>query len=353
MKLYKAILSVILSLLLIFAVGCSPSTAVPDGQNTDAENLKVHFIDVGQGDAVFLEFPNGDTMLIDAGEKEYGTTVSEYIKNLGYNTVSYIIGTHPHSDHIGGLAEIIRGFNIGSVYLPKASSTTKTFEDLLDAIKDKGLLINTAKAGAVIIEKDNLKAEVLSPVKDEYTDLNDYSVVLKITYINNSFLFTGDAEAGVEADIERNLSADVLKVGHHGSSTSSSKAFLEKVSPKYAVISCGSDNKYGHPHIEVINRLKKLNVTILRTDIHGNIVLSSDGNNIKATTEAGEPVTQTESSQPQTQNYYVLNISSKKIHYPYCDAVAKIKPENSQNSYEKIEELIVQGYSPCGSCKPE
>lgn len=353
MKLYKAILSVIICLLLIFAVGCSPSTVVPDGQNTDAENLKVHFIDVGQGDAVFLEFPDGETMLIDAGEKEYGSAVSEYIKNLGYNTVSYIIGTHPHSDHIGGLAQIIRGFDIGSVYMPKASSTTKTFEDLLGAIKDKGLLINTAKAGVVIIDNDNLKAEVLSPVKDEYTDLNDYSVVLKITYINNSFLFTGDAEAGVEADINDELSADVLKVGHHGSSTSSSMTFLKKVSPKYAVISCGSGNKYGHPHTEVINRFEKLNVTILRTDIHGNIVLTSDGNIIKASTDEAEPVTQTESSQPQTQNYYVLNISSRKIHYPDCDAVAKIKPENSQSSYENIEELIAQGYSPCGSCKPE
>lgn len=355
MKFLKVLFSLFLSLLIVLTVGCTPKSVEPsDITGAAVEVLRVHFIDVGQGDSTFMELPGGETMLIDAGESEYGSAVANYIKNLGYDTLTYVVGTHPHSDHIGGLEEIIRSFNVGSVYMPKVSSNTETFEDLLIAVKEKGLTVNTAKKDVLIIEKENLRAEILSPVMEEYSNLNNYSAVVMLTYGNNKFLFTGDAEALVEEELLGDLSCDVLKVGHHGSSTSSSDSFLKAARPEYAVISCGKDNKYGHPHSEVLSRILDVGASVLRTDISGNIVIESDGSNIKISenAEVQPPVTSTIVSD-QTEFKYILNISSRKIHKPDCGSVKDIKTENRAESYKTVEELKDEGYSPCGNCKPE
>lgn len=243
--------------------------------------LTVSFIDVGQGDSIFIELPDKTNMLIDAGEAKSSNKIIDYIDNLGYDSLDYVIGTHPHSDHIGGLSRVIDSFNIGSIYMPKVVATSKTYENLLETIKNKSLSIKKGFAGVVVEETDNLKIEMLAPNSEEYSSYNNYSIVLKITYGDTSFLFMGDAETLSEKEIKGNLKADVLKVGHHGSNTSSSSSFLEKVKPKYAVISVGEDNKYKHPSDEVLTRLNKYTNIIYRTDLNGTIKMISDGINIK------------------------------------------------------------------------
>ena len=244
------------------------------------ENIKIHFIDVGQGDSIFIELPNNETMLIDAGESSKEKIVSEYINTLGYNKINYVIGTHPHSDHIGGLAHIINSFNIEKIYMPKALSTSKTYENLLNTIYKNNKNIITAKAGIKIIDEDNLKINILAPNNNNYSNLNNYSVVIKINYKSKSFLFMGDAEILSENEILTDVSADIIKIGHHGSDTSSSESFLSKVNPKYAIIMVGENNKYNHPNQTILDRLERNNIITYRTDLNGNIVITSDGNEI-------------------------------------------------------------------------
>ena len=254
---------------------------------THTDEFISHYIDVGQGDSEFIEFPDGKTMLIDAGTYQYADTVADYINELGYSKIDYLIATHPHADHIGGMAEIINKFDIGNIYMPKASTNTKTFENLLTAVQDKGMTVNTAKAGMNIAVSDEFdySADILAPISAEYDELNNYSVVIKISYGSNSFLYMGDAEKEVEEELlDRgvNIKADVIKVGHHGSNTSSSSDFVKSVGAEYAVFSVGKDNDYGHPHSQTLKRWKKIGAEICRTDEEGTIKISSDGRNIKA-----------------------------------------------------------------------
>lgn len=248
--------------------------------NTDiVENnlIKIHYIDVGQGDSIFIELPNKKTMLIDAGESSKGKIASSYISNLGYYKIDYIVGTHPHTDHIGGLAHIINSFDIGNIYMPKAVSTSKTYENLLNTISQNGLKITTARAGVNIASESNLNINIVAPNR-EYSDLNNSSAVVKITYGNRKFLFMGDAETKSENDIISDVSADVIKVGHHGSDTSSGQSFVNKVNPKYAIIMVGNNNQYNHPYQIIIDRWINSGAKVYRTDINGNIIVISDGN---------------------------------------------------------------------------
>ncbi len=252
---------------------------------TPGEELKVHFLDVGQGDSIFIELPTNETILIDASIKDASDKIIKYLKEENVSKIDYVFATHPHSDHIGGMSAVIKAFDIGQIYMPKAVTTTKTYENLLLTIKDKNLKIKTAKAGNTIIDTDDLKLVVLAPNQDSYESLNNYSIVLKLTYKEKSFLFTGDAETLSEKEITGDVEADVLKVGHHGSRTSTSQAFLNKVNPSYAVISVGLNNDYKHPHQEVLDRLEKKNIKIYRTDQNGDIIFTTDGYNIDVKVE--------------------------------------------------------------------
>ena len=253
--------------------------------NTNNDLLKVHYLDVGQGDSIFIELPNNETMLIDAAESYQSENIINYLKNLNYQKIDYVIGTHPHTDHIGGLKDIINTFEIGKIYMPKVVSTTKTYESLLMAIKDKNLKINTAKAGISIIDTDDLKINILAPNNSTYTELNNYSVVTKITYGTTKFLFMGDAEKLSENEIKEDVTSDVIKIGHHGSNTSSSINFIKKVNAKYGIISVGLNNKYNLPKEETITNWENSGTKIYLTSINGTIRASSDGTNIKIESE--------------------------------------------------------------------
>lgn len=253
-----------------------------ENNNDIIENdlIKIHYIDVGQGDAIFIELPNKKTMLIDAGESSKGKIVSNYITKLKYYKIDYIVGTHPHTDHIGGLAYIINNFDVENIYMPKAISTSKTYENLLNTISQKGLKITTAKADVNIINENNLEINIIAPNR-EYSDLNNSSAVIKITYGNRKFLFMGDAETKSENDIISDVSADVIKIGHHGSDTSSGQTFINKVKPKYVIIMVGNNNQYDHPYQITIDKWINAGAKVYRTDINGNIVVTSDGNSLE------------------------------------------------------------------------
>jgi len=244
--------------------------------------IELHFLDVGQGDSTLVILPNNKTMLIDAGKREYGTSVVNYIKKLNISKIDYLVMTHPDADHIGGMSTVINNFDIGTIYMSDVTSTTKTFEDLLLNIDSKGLTISTLKANDIILESDDFNVTLLSPIK-KYSDNNDMSLVIHITYMNNSFLLMGDAGTKVENDIlnsNSNIIADLIKIGHHGSSYSSNTKFIEKVSPQFAIISCGKDNQYGHPSSQILEILEKNGVKVYRTDEVRNIIAISDGNSI-------------------------------------------------------------------------
>ena len=242
------------------------------------EDLLIDFIDVGQADSILIR--NQDkTMLIDAGTNEAGETVVNYLKNLGITQIDYLIGTHPHEDHIGGLDDVISQFDIGQIYMPKIETTTKTFEDVLDAVEAKNLSVTSPNKGDTLEIGQAQGQFMTDPILDE-DNLNLSSLVIRIEFGNNSFLFMGDAEEENEETVSW-PKADVLKVGHHGSSTSSSENFLQQVQPKYAVIMVGEGNSYGLPKQETIDKLNKLGTQIYRTDEDGTIQMTSDGNEIE------------------------------------------------------------------------
>jgi len=249
-------------------------------QITSTDVTTVTYLDVGQGDSTLIELVNGEVMLIDSGEAEYADTVADALTDRGISRIDYLVATHPHSDHIGSMADIIENFEIGTFYMPNVTHNSKSFEKMLEALHENNVDSIAGKAGDVIFEKDSLKAEILSPVKSSYDELNDYSIVIRLECGNKSFLFMGDAEKYAENLITGNVSCDVLKLGHHGSSTSTGEGFFQKANPSYAVISCGADNSYGHPHDEIIELLVRKKVPYYRTDADGDVVIICDGENI-------------------------------------------------------------------------
>ena len=267
MKKLASITSVIL-LLLFF-----PLIALAD--------LAVSFIDVGQGDAALIQC-DGHNMLIDAGTNASTDALLDYLDNVGASTYDLVVGSHPHEDHIGGLDKVIANYDVSNVWMPRVQADTKTFEDVLLAIQAKGLKVTAPTPGTSFV-LGGATVTALVPNSGSYSETNDYSIVLRIDYGSTSFLFTGDAEAASESEMlaaGADLHADVLKIGHHGSSSSTTDAFLDAVDPDYAIVSCGADNSYGHPHGETVSKLNAMGIKTLRTDELGTIVIRSDGQSI-------------------------------------------------------------------------
>ena len=248
--------------------------------NKNNNKLEIYFFDVGQADSILIK-ENDKTVLIDAGNDEDGDNLVDYIKNdIGLDHINIIVGTHPHEDHVGGLDSIINSFKVDKIYLPNIINTTKNFEDLLDSVNNNNLKISIPKIGDTF-NLDDMMFEVVYVDKDQY-NLNDSSIVLRLDYFKTSYLFMGDASSKVENKIlDKNIDVDLLKVGHHGSNYSTSSKFLNKVSPKYAIIEVGKNNDYNHPSVSTLKRLENENVLVYRTDKDGTIKAISDGKYIE------------------------------------------------------------------------
>lgn len=259
------------------------------------DEAAVYFIDVGQGDCELIRTKNCN-ILIDCGEEENADEVIGFIRYSGVERLDYVIATHPHSDHIGGMYRILESFDVGTVIIPKIprdiSPNTLFYSKMLNTIKNRGINREYSAAGKIYTLGENASLEIIAPLYDEYEELNNFSIVARLTHGANTFLFTGDAESLAELDILDNgidVSADVLKVAHHGSAGANSRAYLEKVRPKIAVIGVGSDNSYGHPHKEVLKRLAQVGCDeIYTTAADGNVVIISDGASLRVRTEEEE-----------------------------------------------------------------
>lgn len=254
------------------------TTNVKQTINESSSNLKIYFVDVGQADCILIN-DNNEYSLIDAGNNEDGEKIVKYFKVLGITKFKYVFGTHAHEDHIGGMDNIIENFQIEHFYMPDVITTTRTFEEVLDALEEKNIAFETPEEDENLTFSDTV-FKVLHVGKDK-RDLNDTSIVLKLTYKNTSYLFMGDATSSVEKDIlDKDVKSDVLKVGHHGSQYSSTISFLKKASPKYAIIEVGKNNSYNHPKEVTLKKLEDLGTKIYRTDEDGTIILTSDGENM-------------------------------------------------------------------------
>jgi competence protein ComEC len=242
--------------------------------------ILVHFIDVGQGDSILVQSEN-HAVLIDAGPAAASKNLTGYLEFLGIRSLDYVVATHPHSDHIGSMPEILDRFQVWNLWMPDVAHDTAAFEDFLDAVERNNLEITTVQAGDTI-SAGPIRMTAVAPNSSGHDNLNDYSIVLHMQHGGTAFLFTGDAEALSEAEMLAagwNLQAGILKAGHHGSRTSSTAAFLDAVGAEAAVISVGAGNQFGHPHQEVLDRLSERDMVVMRTDERGTIVIATDGVN--------------------------------------------------------------------------
>lgn len=241
--------------------------------------LSIHMIDVGQGDSILVQTPTNKNILIDGGDEDSENIITSYLKQKRIKTIDTIIATHPDSDHIGSLDNVVKKFKVNSIYMPEQSTDSEAYQNLINSCTDKNLSIQYLYKDDVLNIDNNINIYVLSPSHiQEESNLN--SIVFKLTFNNNSFLFMGDAEEPNEKEILHSFelnNINFIKIGHHGSNSSSSLEFIKKVNPDIATISCGYKNQYGHPHREVINNLKQNHVSIYRTDRIGDIVFYSDG----------------------------------------------------------------------------
>ena len=351
-----------LSLLLILALlltltGCPPTDK---GAPQDTGYLKVHYIDVGQADCALIEC-NGEYILIDGGNVADSQLVVSYLQDQGVEELLAVVCSHAHEDHVGGLPGVLAVYRTYHVYAPTKTYSSKCFDDFVHYTDQQDLEI-TIPAPGDYLSFGGATMTVLGPVKS-YADPNDTSIVVMVEYGTTRFLFTGDMETGAENDMLDywgegfDWSADVLKVGHHGSDTSTSYRFLNEVMPQIGIISVGEGNSYGHPCEVPLSRLSQAGVTVYRTDELGHIIVTSDGTNVTAQWEngsakpdAGDSSAPQQSKPQQTQpqgQQYIGNKNSKKLHLPSCSSLPK---EENRVYFDDYDAAIGDGYEPCSKC---
>lgn len=270
---------IVLLLCIFLLAGCTEAVKTEKIPVTAGHEMQVHFIDVGQGDSILIESPSGKTMLIDGGVKGAGQQIVSYLKELGINKLDIVVATHPDADHIGGLIPVLDNMTIEQFYDSGKVHTSQTFEEMLTRIDEKNIPYHVPKIGDDIEFDKDVNVKILN-ANDQATDNNDASIVLKMTYGNVSFLLTGDAGVALEKEmLQYDVKATVLKAGHHGSNTSSSEEFIQAVKPEVTILSYGEDNKYGHPHAEIVDRLQAIGSKIYATADLGTITVSTDGVN--------------------------------------------------------------------------
>ncbi len=342
-------LSALLLLLPLLLCGCelvpqTPAAPVSGG------GLTVHFIDVGQADCALLEC-GGEYILIDGGNRDDGRLVVSYLEQQGVEELAAVVCTHAHEDHVGGLPSVLAVYPTGAVYAPTSTYASNTFDDFVYYTDQQGLEITIPDPGDML-SLGETRITILGPVAS-YADTNNTSLVLKAVYGETAFLFTGDMETAAENDMldywdgRMDWQADVLKVGHHGSNTSTGYRFLNEVNPVYGVISVGAGNSYGHPHEEPLSRLNQAGVIVFRTDELGHIVAVSDGSQITFTWSNQSAQPENAASAETAAQTFIGNVNTRKFHAPDC---ANLPSEKNQILFPSYAAAVDAGYTPCGNC---
>lgn len=384
----KRLLPILFSLLLSlsFVSGCSRNEVIENPISVETDNVvttetpqekeivkiendttikedssvEVHFIDVGQADAALLISDN-EVMLIDGGNAPDSNLIYSYLTKHNIIHIDYMIGTHAHEDHMGGLSGALSKATVGTVFAPKTENDAKFYQSFKRLVSEKGLSITNPQSGQTF-KLGSCKVQLYCPTYESASDLNNTSIMTKVVCGETSFLFTGDAEAEEERDIINqgyDLSATVLKAGHHGSDTSSSYVFLREVMPEYVVISVGKNNQYGHPDEGALSRFRDVGAKTYRTDLQGDIILQSNGKEITVNTQKNAtievnptvpPVVEEENIVENTpSSSYIGNKNSKKFHYPSCHS---LPIEKNRRYFNSRSEAISSGYDPCKNCNP-
>ena len=334
-----------LFLLLLSLTGCAFHPTAPGTETTGGDTLAVHYIDVGQADCALLEC-GGQFMLIDGGNVDDSSLVVSYLEQQGVEELALVVCSHAHEDHVGGLPGVLAVYPTKAVWAPTRTYSSGCFDDFVYYTDQQDLQITIPTAGDRF-SLGGAQITVLGPV-EKYAETNNTSLILMVQFGDNRFLFTGDMETEAENDMldaGANVKADVLKVGHHGSNTSTGYRFLYEVDPEYAVISVGEDNSYGHPHEEPMSRLRDADVTIYRTDEMGTVIALSDGKNIRFSWQMGSA--KPEDPTLSAPEYYIGNVNSHALHLPSCSSLPS---EKNQIRFDDLEQALAAGYTPCSQC---
>lgn len=336
----------------ITEVVSSDATLTQSGENIAQDSnskFEVHFIDVGQADAALI-FSDSETMLIDGGNVDDSSLIVSYLKKHNITHLNYIVCTHAHEDHVGGLSGALSIATADKIFAPKTESDIKAYKNFKAKVAARGCTIENPKPGE-FLKFGSSTVLFLGPVHENVSDINDTSIILKITYGETSFLFTGDAEREEEQSIlsqNYNLSSTLLKVGHHGSADSTTYPFLREIMPELAIISVG-ENNYGHPTEETLSRLHDAGVKVYRTDLHGDIIVSSNGKSVNIETERNQNIDTNDAPSIKDNQKYIGNIKSKKFHLSSCHSLPY---EKNRIYFKTKEEAIDLGYSSCRICTP-
>lgn len=352
----RKVLTVIIALLMILSV--IPASISHANEQADTNELTVEFLDVGQGLSVLFE-SGGQTMIYDGGNRNHSSYVVSYLQNKGIEDIDYMIASHWDEDHIAGLVGCLNAFQVNNVIGPDYTHDSKIYNSFMSGVESQGLSVQHPAPGDMF-SLGSATVTILSPVSIT-EDSNNNSVAVKVQNGDNTFILTGDAEYQEESDIINtgiSLDCDVLCLGHHGSASSSSYDFLAKTTPEYAVISCGENNSYGHPHEETMEKLQAMDTKLFRTDKQGEIIAVSDGTtitwNVSPTDDFSDgdgDISDIGYEEPSSECHeFVINTNTGKFHIPSCSSVSKMSKKNKLTYTGTKEDLISQGYMPCKNC---